>query len=98
MKLKKKLCLVYAKRLSFHNTAKDFPTALLQIIEIWPGQQSYKKNENCPKKSICLVFETEKGQKFVWELPTAFFPGTDKNFKLVPNFSKIYQNLPKKKK
>jgi hypothetical protein len=27
------------------NTAHDFSTALLKIIEIWPGQQNYKKKK-----------------------------------------------------
>jgi hypothetical protein len=30
--------------------------------------------------------------------PTVSFPGTNKNFKLRTNFSKIYQNIPKKTK
>jgi hypothetical protein len=40
------------------------------------------------------ILKLKKAKNSYGGYPTDFFPGTDKNFKLPPNFSKIYQNIP----
>jgi hypothetical protein len=58
--------------------------------------KSTKRNGNFPKKNY--MFSILKLKRANNSYPTDFFPGTDKNFKLPPNFLKIYQNIPKKTK
>jgi hypothetical protein len=56
-----------------------------------------KQNKKFPKKkSIFSILELKRAKNSYEGYPTVFFPGTDKNFKLPPNFSKIFQNIPKK--
>jgi hypothetical protein len=74
---------------------QDFPPVLLKIIEIWPKQQIYKKNLKFSQKKYVfsiLKLKTAKNSQRI------FFAEIDKNFKLPPNFSKIYQNISKKRK
>jgi hypothetical protein len=66
--------------------------ALLKIIEIWPGQQIYKKNKNFAKKKYMFsILKLKRTKHSYGGYPTDFFSRDRQKFQAAPQ---LLKNIP----